>query len=39
LSACTSCVKVDDDDDDDGDIYLLQFGIHPVAVGGNLVQK
>jgi hypothetical protein len=32
-----ACVEVDDDGDND--IYLLQLGIHPVAVVGSLVQK
>jgi hypothetical protein len=33
-------VEVDDEDGgDDNDIYLLQLGIHPVAVVGSLVQK
>jgi hypothetical protein len=35
-----ACVEVDDDDDGhDDDIYLLQLGIHPVAVVDSLVQK
>ena len=34
-----ACVEVDDDDGDNDDIYLLQLGIHPVAVVGSLVQK
>ena len=34
-----TCVEVDEDGDDDDNIYLLQLGIHPVAVVGSLVQN